>query len=118
MHTNLKYGKNKNPSIPQNIAIIFAQQFGNTGVISVRYLLSLCFMAGKSLRDLTETSTRNISWGKRRPMRSANNHTTFMCRLSSNLGASTSWNLQGLSRPVMGLLYPIAFGIRKIIKVG
>jgi hypothetical protein len=28
-----------------------------------------------------------------------------MCRLSINLGASTSWNSKGLSRPVMGLLY-------------
>ena len=28
-----------------------------------------------------------------------------MCRLSWNLRASTSWNPQGLSRPVMGLLY-------------
>ena len=28
-----------------------------------------------------------------------------MCRLSWNLGASTGWNPQGLSRPVMGLLY-------------
>jgi hypothetical protein len=28
-----------------------------------------------------------------------------MCRLSTNLGASTSWNPKGLSRPVMGLLY-------------
>ena len=28
-----------------------------------------------------------------------------MCRLSWNLGTSTSWNPQGLSRPVMGLLY-------------
>ena len=28
-----------------------------------------------------------------------------MCRLSWNLGASTSWNPQGLSRPVMGLVY-------------
>jgi hypothetical protein len=28
-----------------------------------------------------------------------------MCRLSRNLGASTSWNPKGLSRPVMGLLY-------------
>jgi hypothetical protein len=28
-----------------------------------------------------------------------------MCRLSWNLGASTSWKPQGLSRPVMGLLY-------------
>jgi hypothetical protein len=29
----------------------------------------------------------------------------LMCRLSWNLGASTSWNPQGVSRPVMGLLY-------------
>jgi hypothetical protein len=35
----------------------------------------------------------------------ADNLTTFMYRLSSNLGASTSWNPLGLSRPVMGLLY-------------
>ena len=35
----------------------------------------------------------------------ADNPTTFMCRFSWNLGASTSWNPQGLSRPLMGLLY-------------
>jgi hypothetical protein len=35
----------------------------------------------------------------------ADNLTTFMCRLSWNVGASTSWNPQGLFRPVMGLLY-------------
>jgi hypothetical protein len=35
----------------------------------------------------------------------ADNLTTFMCQLSRNLGASTSWNPKGLSRPVMGLLY-------------
>src|SRR5215468_8297706 len=35
----------------------------------------------------------------------ADNFTTFKCRLSRNLGASTSWNPKGLSRPVMGLLY-------------
>jgi hypothetical protein len=35
----------------------------------------------------------------------ADNLTTFMCRLYGNLGASTSWNPQGLSRSVMGLLY-------------
>jgi hypothetical protein len=28
-----------------------------------------------------------------------------MCRLSKNLGAFTSWDPKGLSRPVMGLLY-------------
>ena len=43
--------------------------------------------------------------GKKRPVRRADNLTTFMCRLSWNLGASTSWNPQGLFRPVMGLLY-------------
>jgi hypothetical protein len=30
-----------------------------------------------------------------------------MCRLSWNLGASTCWNPQGLSRPVMGLLFTV-----------
>ena len=35
-----------------------------------------------------------------------------MCRLSWNLGASTSWNPQGLSRPVMGLRYLIFFTIK------
>jgi hypothetical protein len=38
-------------------------------------------------------------------VRRADNLATFMCRLSKNLGASTSCNPQGLSRPVMGLLY-------------
>jgi hypothetical protein len=38
-------------------------------------------------------------------VRRADNLTTFICRLSWNLGASTFWNPQGLSRPVMGLLY-------------
>ena len=59
-----------------------------------------------STRRLTEMSTRNISWegGLRRPVRMADSITTVMCRLSWNLGASASWNPQGLSRPVMGLL--------------
>jgi len=62
-------------------------------------------MALGSTQPLTEMSTRNIFWGYRRPVRSADNLTTFMCRLSWNLGASASWKAQGLSRPVMGLLY-------------
>jgi len=35
----------------------------------------------------------------------ADNLTTFVCRLSWNLGASTSWNPLGLATSVMGLLY-------------
>jgi hypothetical protein len=34
----------------------------------------------------------------------ADNLTTFTCRFSRNLGASTSWKPKGLSWPVMGLL--------------
>jgi len=38
-------------------------------------------------------------------MRKADNISTFMCRISWNLGASTFWNPQSLSRPVMWSLY-------------
>jgi hypothetical protein len=40
-----------------------------------------------------------------RPPRRADNVTTFKCRVSRYLGASTSWNPKGLSRTVMGLLF-------------
>jgi len=43
--------------------------------------------------------------GGRLPVHKADNLTTFMCQLSWNLSALTSWNPQGLSRPVMGMLY-------------
>jgi hypothetical protein len=45
------------------------------------------------------------------PVRRADNLTTFMGQLSRNLGAATSWNPKGLSRPVMGLLYLNAYFI-------
>jgi hypothetical protein len=54
---------------------------------------------------LTEMSTRNSSWGLRRPVRRAHNLTTFVCRLCRNSGASASWNTKGLSRAVVGNLY-------------
>ena len=38
-------------------------------------------------------------------MRRGDNLTNFLCRLSWNLGALSSWNPQGLSRPLIGLLY-------------
>jgi hypothetical protein len=62
-------------------------------------------MALRLTQPLTEMSTRNSSWGKRQPVHRADNLTTFMCQLSWNLGASTSWNPQGLCRPIQGLLY-------------
>jgi hypothetical protein len=48
-------------------------------------------------------------------VRRADNLTTFMCRLSINLGASTSWNPKGLSRRVMGLLYLAPAGVSAYI---
>jgi len=40
-----------------------------------------------------------------------------MCRLSWNLGASTSWNPQGLSKPVMGLLCLFYMGLMKFSRL-
>jgi len=37
-------------------------------------------MALGSTQPLTEMSTRNISWGKKRPVRKADNLTTILCR--------------------------------------
>ena len=63
-------------------------------------------MALGSTQPLTEMSTGNISWGvKSGRCVGADNLTTFMCRLSWNLGTSASWDPLGLFRPVMGLLY-------------
>jgi hypothetical protein len=71
-----------------------------------------CVPEISSTPPLTEMSTRNTSWGWRWPMSSAYNLTTFTRRLSWNLGASTSWNPQGLSRLVMGLLFNFCLKIR------
>ena len=55
------------------------------------------------------------SWDlQRRPVRTADNLTTFMCQMSWNLGASAYWKPQGLSRPVMRLLFLILY--RKVVK--
>jgi hypothetical protein len=49
-------------------------------------------------------------------VRRADDTATFMCRFSSHLGPSTSWNPKGLSRPVMGLLYLLYF--HKVLSFG
>jgi hypothetical protein len=54
-------------------------------------------MALGSTQPLTEMSTRKFCLAVK-----AAGAYGFMCRLSRNLGASTSWNPVGLSRPVMG----------------
>jgi hypothetical protein len=59
----------------------------------------------------------NISWGVKAACAYGWQPTTFMCRLSSNLGASTSWNPLGLSRSVMGLLYLTCTCVCGMVKV-
>ena len=69
------------------------------------------------------SSSRSMALGLTQPLmdmsiflgggavRRADNLTTFMCRLSWNLRASTSWNPQGLSRPVLVLLYYVWYSV-------
>jgi hypothetical protein len=50
-------------------------------------------------------STRNISWDKSGQCVGLTTLPLTCADCLTNLGASTSWNAQGLSRPVIGLLY-------------
>jgi len=50
-------------------------------------------------------STRNIFWGKGGRCLGLTTKPPSCADCLGNLGASTSWNPQGLSRPGMGLLY-------------
>jgi hypothetical protein len=69
-------------------------------------------MALRSTQPLTETSTGNISWGGKSGQ--CIGLTTLPpscvdCFKIWNLGASTFWNAQGLSRPVMRLFYILIY---------
>jgi hypothetical protein len=66
-------------------------------------------MAPGLTQPLTEMSTRNISWGLRWPVYTADNISNFMCWMFWNLGASNFTNTQGLFRPLMGLLYTFRY---------
>ena len=73
-------------------------------------------MALRSTQPLTEMSTSNIYWGVKQLVCTADNLTTFMCRLSWNLGASTSWKPHGLSRIVMGIALPFICNLDQQIR--
>jgi len=68
-------------------------------------------MALESTQTLIEMSTRNISWRVKVAGEGTEKLTTFVCRMSRNLGVSTSWNPQGISRRVQGLLYLTVIGL-------
>jgi hypothetical protein len=75
-----------------------------------------CIVDLGSTQPLIEMSTRNSSWGQRRPVRRADNLTTFLCWLSRNSGASTSWNPKGLFRPAAGKLITEVIKSRKVCR--
>jgi hypothetical protein len=79
------------------------------GVIGIFHWLNPSWrtIALGSSQPLTEMSTRNTSrgGGLRRPVRSADNRTTFMCRLSRNLGASPTGTLRVCSGLYRACLY-------------
>jgi hypothetical protein len=64
-------------------------------------------MALRLTQPLTEMSTRNLSGGKGRPARKADN-LTAICEADclENAGASTSHNSMGLHGLLQGYLYP------------
>jgi len=69
-------------------------------MVSVVFFNAVILLAaiwpGGQLGLLTEMSTKNISWGVKATVHRADKLTTFMCRLSGNLGTSNSWDPQHL----------------------
>jgi hypothetical protein len=55
-----------------------------------------------STQPLVKMSTRNISWGYRRPVRGADNLTTFMCRMSWKSGSLNLLEPSGPHRAIYG----------------
>jgi hypothetical protein len=56
-----------------------------------------------STQPVTKLVPSIFPGGKRRPARRTDTFTTFMCRVSWNLGASTSWNSLGLQEAWKGI---------------
>jgi hypothetical protein len=63
-------------------------------VVSLQFFSHVILLAALCFQ--TEMSTRNISWGLRRPVRRADSLTTFMCALSWNLFSEFSFTLTTL----------------------
>jgi hypothetical protein len=66
-------------------------------------------MALRSTQPLTEMGGE----GWRRPVRRADNLTTFMCRLSWNMGALTCWNPQALSKACTRIAFSLPLPLLK-----
>ena len=67
-----------------------------TGIFRVTQSFSPHLVTLVFTQPLTEMSTKGFTWGQGRPVRKADNFTTFICRLSENPG---SFNLLEPSDP-------------------
>ena len=100
------------PSVAVMYSLYLRCRVGHAGRSRVRSpMLTLEFFIDIILPAALRLTQTLREMSTRRPVRRADNLTTFMCRLSWNLVASTCWNPQGLSRPVMELLYPYLFEV-------
>jgi hypothetical protein len=77
---------------------------------------SSCTMALWSTQPLTEMSTLNVSRVVRKPMRRADDLTTFMCRLSWNVGASTTWSCRGLCRDCFAFVHKLGVFQNRVLR--
>jgi len=73
-------------------------------------------MALGSTQPLIEMSTRNISWGGKGGR--CVELTTLLPSCADCLEIWEPWNPQGLSRPVMGLLYLYLYGVGDLVDCG
>ena len=67
-------------------------------MVSLEFSIDVILPSALLPTSSNRMSTRNISWGVK--VHKVDNLATFMCWLSLNLGASSSWKPQGLSRPL------------------
>jgi hypothetical protein len=81
-------------SIPGGVTVFFGD------------IPSDCSMVQGSTQTLVKMSTRNISWGKRRPVREADNLTTFKCRMSWKSGSLNLLEPSGPHRACNGMTLP------------
>jgi len=82
-------------------------------MVSLEFFIDIFLPAALWPRGLTQplTENRNISWLVKTVGAESWNLYHLHCRLYGNLGASSSWNPLGLSRPIMGLLYLLPIGL-------
>jgi len=90
-------------------SVYYSHYFNGTGLTYFLVVFKTACVLHLSHCGILPAFIFSLLYFLKRPVRTADNLTTFMCRLPLCLGNSTSWKPQGLSRPVMGLLFIFTF---------